>query len=217
MLTTLYKLTDADDRTYHGCQWGENVQHVTSGKGESCTPGWTHWYTDPLLAIMLNVVHGNFDPTTAHMWEGEGTVVLNVNGTKVGCADGRTIRRIDLPLMTPEQRVRYAIFCALETQRNPIWRRWAKGWLSGADRSAKAANTVKVPTTASQGAASAFAVLAASVYADLVTELAMRTFGKAARIAFANTTVEEGAAMAVVWAARSKAIDLVALIHKAVV
>ena len=57
-----YHLTDEHDRTYGGCQWGENVIHPTSGEGSLCGPGWTHWTADPLLAVFLNPIQGEYRP-----------------------------------------------------------------------------------------------------------------------------------------------------------
>jgi len=112
-MITLYKLTNENDQTYDGCQWGKNITVKTSGEGELCGPGWTHWYTDPLLAVLLNPIHGNFDLSTAHLWEGEGEVVLEDGGLKVGCKVATTMRRIKMPVISVKQRIRFGILCAL--------------------------------------------------------------------------------------------------------
>ena len=130
----LNKLTDKNDQTYGGCQWGEGVTVETSGEGELCGPGWTHWYTHSLLAVLLNPIHGNFDLTTAHLWEGEGEVKKTDHGLKVGCQKATTLRRVELPEVTTEQRVRFAILCAKEICNEPTWINWADRWLSGEDR-----------------------------------------------------------------------------------
>ena len=131
-----YKLTDARDQTFGGCQWGENVTVETSGKGPLCGPGWTHWYTHPLLAVLLSPILGRFDLAAAHLWEGRCDGVLRHDGgLKVGCTRGTTVRRVDLPVLTLEQRVRFAIGCAWQVELDADWRRWAARWLSGEDRS----------------------------------------------------------------------------------
>jgi hypothetical protein len=138
-MTTLYKLTDENDKTFGGCRWGAGVTVPTSGEGELCGPGWTHWYTDPLLAVLLNPIHGVYDLATAHLWEGEGAVGKTDYGLKVGCTAGTTIRRIALPVVTAEQRVRFGILCALRRYRDAAYVSWATEWLSGQDRSEEAA------------------------------------------------------------------------------
>lgn len=133
-MKTVYKLTDANDRTYGGCQWGSGVEHRTNGEGELCGPGWIHVYTHPLLAVLLNQIHGGF--VDYHLWEcsasGESK---NDHGLKWGYTIVQTIRRVEPPTVTPEQAVRFAIYCARAVYTEPTWDRWADGWLSGADRS----------------------------------------------------------------------------------
>jgi len=153
----LYKLTDEHDQTYGGCQWGPGVTVETSGKGGLCGPGFTHWYTHPLLAALLNPVHGRFNLDTAHLWEGEGEPVKTDYGLKVGCTKATTLRRVDLPKATTAQRVRFGILCAMAVYTSVEWRAWAEGWLSGADRSKEAAWA-----EAARAAAAAWAAWAAA-------------------------------------------------------
>jgi len=139
----LYKLTDSNDRTYGGCQWGENITHETSGQSEICGPGWTHWYSDPWVAVFLNPVHGEFDLKTAHLWEGEGEMVIHDCELKIGCTKATTLKRIPLPVLTPEQRIEIAIRCVLLVYEEPIFVQWAQKWLSGEDRSMEVIKRVK--------------------------------------------------------------------------
>jgi hypothetical protein len=135
----LYKLTDENAQTYGGCQWGEGVTHTASGEGELCGPGWIHAYEHPLLAVLHNPIHGNFE--NPRLWECETTDEnpLRDGQVKLGVRNLTTIREIPLPVVTPEQRVRYAILCGKAVYDDPAWLRWAEDWLSGKDRSAEAA------------------------------------------------------------------------------
>ena len=101
--TTLYKLTDENNRTYGGCQWGENVTHTASGKGDLCSSAWVHAYTHPVLAYMLNPIHARF--ANPRLWICEGTVGKTDNGLKVGCTSLTTLRRLDI---TPPTQVNRA-------------------------------------------------------------------------------------------------------------
>lgn len=136
----LYKLTNASDRTFNNCQWGPNVTVITSGKGGLCGPGFTHWYDDPLLAVILNPIHGGFCLKTAHLWEGEGTPVKFDRGLKFGCAKATTLKRIEMPEITLKQKMAFGLLCVLKTTKNKQWRKWAKNWLNGTDRSASSAS-----------------------------------------------------------------------------
>ena len=133
----LYKLTDEKHQTYGGCQWGENVTHETSGEGNLCGPGWLHAYTSPELAVLLNSIHADFKSPV--LWEAEGEIEKSDCGLKFGTRKLTTLKRIELPSCNTEQRVKFAILCALKVYYDPAFVKWANGWLDGSDRSTKAA------------------------------------------------------------------------------
>ena len=140
-MTILYKLTERNFQTRGGCQWGEGVTVETSGEGPLCGSGWTHWYLSPELAVLLNPIHANIkDPV---LWEGEGEIGLRDAQLKVGTTRGTTLRQIPLPACSIEQRVEFAIRCALAVYAEPKFREWAEAWLSGADRTAAAAEAAE--------------------------------------------------------------------------
>src|SRR3989304_5266600 len=99
----LYKLTNQNGKTFGGTQWGVGVMHSTSGKGPMCSKGWIYAYTGPLLAVLLDPIHGDFGPT-ALLWESEGEVGITDHGLKVGCTMLTTLRRIPLVVVSMEQR-----------------------------------------------------------------------------------------------------------------
>ena len=209
-MSKLYKLTDANDQTYGGCQWGENVTHETSGEGGLCGPGWTHWTTHPLLAVLLNPSQGGYDLEAAHLWEGEGEVGKTDHGLKVGCARGTTIRRIPLPEVSTAAKVRFAIYCARAVvgNRYPAWSAWAAKWLDGGYRSAAKAEVVRAAEVA---AAEAWAGNAAAAEAWAAAGAAWA----------ARAAVEEEAAEAIemaTWAAAANdgLLDLAVLAEQAV-
>jgi len=141
MPETLYKLTDENDQTYGGCQWGEGVTHTADGLGGLCTCHWIHSTTDPLLAVLLNPAQGRYDLATAHLWRCSGVVGKEDTPSrlKVGCTDATTIERIPLPVVTAEQTVRFGILCALEVYGEKKYVAWAENWLSGKDRTSRSA------------------------------------------------------------------------------
>jgi hypothetical protein len=70
---------------------------------------------------------------------------------------------VDLPEVTPVQRVAYGIYCSLAAYGDPDYVGWAERWLSGEDRSADAAYAAD---SAAAYAAADFAYAAAdSAYA----------------------------------------------------
>lgn len=119
----LYKLTDSSYRTRRGMRWGDGVtNHAEPGEPALCSPTVLHAYASPLLAVLLAPIHVSFDDM--RLWEAEGEIAVS-DGTKVGCKTLTTVREIPLPTVTTEQRVKFAILCALEVYDDPAFAAWA--------------------------------------------------------------------------------------------
>jgi hypothetical protein len=158
----IYKLTDENGRTRGNTQWGEGVTHRATGRGtELCSDGFIHAYEHPLLAVLLNPIHADF--ANPQLWEAKGRIALRDGQLKCGCKKLTTIRQIPLPEITNEQRVRFAIGCAWQVYDAPAWRSWATGWLTGKDRSERAA--AEAAAAAEARAAAAWAALRAAAAA----------------------------------------------------
>lgn len=119
----LYKLTDENGQTYGKTQWGEGITHSGTGEGELCGPGFIHAYESALLAVLLNPIHANFQ--NPKLWEAEGEIVKNDNGLKCGCVSLTTLKEIPLPAITTEMRVKFAVLCATQIYKDPIFLKWA--------------------------------------------------------------------------------------------
>jgi len=214
-----YKLTDENDRTRGGTQWGENVSHSGTGEGELCSPGWIHAYTHPLLAVLLNPIHASF--VNPHLWECEGSGAIKTDhGLKIGMQHCRTIRRIETPVVSLEQRIQFVILCALTVYDEPWFAAWANAWLSGSDRSQSSANKAweaaeAAAARAAAAAAAARAAAAAAAWAAeaWAAEAAAEAAAAAARAAAAAAAWAEEAAAeaAAIIAAAGPSIDLIAL------
>ena len=123
----LYKLTDGNNQTMNGTNWGENVTHTADGKStELCNEHWLHAYVDPVLAVMMAPAHVTYSQTK--MWEAEGVVGLE-KADKVGCTSLMTVREIPLPVVTTEQRVKFA--CLVAREGYDLWKKYDKdgAWL----------------------------------------------------------------------------------------
>jgi hypothetical protein len=203
----LYKLTDENAQTYGRCQWGKDIEHTASGKGTLCGPGWLHAYTDPLLAVLMNPVHRNFK--SPQLWEAEGDVGATDHGLKVGCTRLKTVRKADLPVVTKEQRIRFAIICAQQVCVDKDWNRWAELWLNGIDRSQEAARAAEAAARAAW-AAEAEAAWAAEAEAAWAARAAE---AEAAWAAWAEAAW--AAAWTAAWAVEAKPLDLIAIAREA--
>jgi len=154
-----YKITDVNDCTYKGFQWYEGKVHKTDGEKELCSSGWIHFYRDKRLAVILNPIHGKYNPF--HLWRGEaGGKIKGDVGLKWGCTEFRMIKRVSIPKITLTQRVAFGILCSLEIYNNSEYKKWAENWLVNKDRTTTAAAVVAQvvwETDAARGAAQAAA------------------------------------------------------------
>ena len=141
-MSKLYKITDCNFMSGHRyipTKWGENVTHEVKGTGSLCTDGWIHAYTSPIHALIFNCIHANIrDPL---LWECEGKIGIN-DGTKVGCKKLTTIKQVEFPEITLEQRIALAILCVREVCRDPKFIEWSDKYLSGEDRTRESARAV---------------------------------------------------------------------------
>jgi len=135
----VYKLTDKFGQTKDNTKWGNNVSHTAKGKGkELCSDGWIHYYTHPLLAVLMNPIHAKF--ASPKLWEAEASGKIINEPFKSGCKTLTTIKKIPLPEISRVQKIAFGILCAKEVCKGKAWNKWADKWLSGKDRSRESAD-----------------------------------------------------------------------------
>lgn len=196
----LYKLTDEHERTFNNTRWGKNVTHQAVGNGRSlCSDGFIHAYTNPILAIIMNPIHAKFNNPI--LWEAEGKVIID-DGTKVGCKSLTTVRRIALPIVTIENKIRFAIKCASLVYDNKEWKNWADRWIKNIDRSYN---------IAVYAAAATYAANAANATYDAAADTATYAANAAATYAAADAAADTAtyAANAAAAANKIKGSDLI--------
>jgi hypothetical protein len=109
-----------------------------------------HCYDDPILAVMMDLVHGKYSSDGA-LWLCEWSGRTIAAPDKRGVEMLTTVERVTPPVLTSDQRVEIALranlmvlptWVALPNQATnaEAWRVWAEGWISGADRSTRAVN-----------------------------------------------------------------------------
>ncbi|MDD5338215.1 MAG: hypothetical protein PHG35_02220 [Dehalococcoidales bacterium] len=206
-----YKLTDWNYQTHGWTQWGENITHRAIGTGcNLCTNDVIHVYDHPLKAAFFNPAHASFNNPI--LWKCRVRKVVANDGTKVGVKECTTLKRLPLPEITINQRIRAAILAVLLVYKEDSYVTWANNWLSGKDRSAEAAGAAGAAARAAwaAGAAVGAAARAAARAAAGSAEAAGAAVGAAARAAGAA-----GAAARAAWAAE-KDMDFVVLIQRAI-
>jgi hypothetical protein len=133
-----YKLTDQNHKTRDNTQWGHGVTHTVLGNNTSlCSSSWLHFYTNPLIAVLVNPIHA--DIRNPVLWEAESSGEELHEKLKSGSKTLTTTRIIELPIITTTQKVAFSILCTKQLTNSSVWVKWADGWLSGLDRSRKAA------------------------------------------------------------------------------
>ncbi len=187
-MTRYYKLTDENNQTRNGTQWGENITHKATGRGKNlCSPDVIHVYDHPLKAVMFNPIHANF--TNPRIWECSVRGIVANDSLKVGVKSCTTIREIPLPDMTINQKKAFGIYCALEVYHEEKFVTWANNWLSGKDRTpgaAWAAAKAAAWATAEAAAEAAWAAAEAAAEAAWAVERAAAWTAKAAAAASAD-------------------------------
>jgi hypothetical protein len=162
------KLVTQELKAYNGFQWELGKKEVieTSG-GELCSDQFFHYYDHPLLAILLNPIHGSIKNPRLFLVETAGES-LSDKGLKSGSKELTLVEEIELPEVALNQKIAFGILCALEVNRDPEFVLWANNWLSGIDRSRGAAAYYAYAARAAANAAwsdAAAAARSAAAYA----------------------------------------------------
>jgi hypothetical protein len=224
----VYKLTGQDMQT-HGdlwdpcnCQWAIGVPAPRlSGEGPLCGPGHYHAYTHPLLAVALNPIFG--DIKTPRLFRGLGEVSRTDHGLKLGCYTMTLVAEEPLPIIPRASLVRWAIYLGRECSgpSKPAWEMWADAWLSGLDRSVRAARAQAAEWEAARAAGAAAAEVAALAAAEAAAWSAEAAWAAEAAEAAWVAWAAEAAWAAKAWAAEAgcaaagKTLDLVGLLQRA--
>jgi len=125
-------------RTHRGFQWELGKWYETTGRWSLCSPGWLHFYNNPLVGLFLNPVHANIKNPRLFRAEVKGRS-LDDHGLVYGYTKARLVEELPVPQISLVQRVRFAIFCVKEVYKAKKWNKWADNWLSGKDRTIDAA------------------------------------------------------------------------------
>lgn len=132
-----YKLTNQNLQTHNGFQWVIGVEQIIDNVGNAlCTDQVFHFYDSPEEAAFYNPIHA--DIKNPICWEVDCDQVIH-DGIKGGAKRMMLLKQVHFPAISIDKRVRIAIRCAKLVYRDKNWNIWADNWLSGKDRSEKAA------------------------------------------------------------------------------
>ena len=178
----VYKLFRQDMTTQmsnHVWLVGQRIDLYYGGEG-GCTSGVIHYYESPEMAALISPIHVGSDYN--RLFECGVEHPIGSDGVKHWAKDIQLIQEIKLPVFDIEQRVKFAVLCAMEVCVLPTFISWANRWLSGEDQTAcAAANAAR----AARAAANAAATYAARAAANAAAIYAARAAIYAARAAYA--------------------------------
>lgn len=99
MITKGYKLTDKNWQTKFCTRWGPGVTNTVQGHYSGlCSPGWLHFYRDPIQAALFRDRHVFFKNPVLWLCRAEGRQLHQQD--KSGAKRLTTIRRVKFPKVT---------------------------------------------------------------------------------------------------------------------
>ena len=201
-----YKLTDKNGNTKNNTHWEVGTTHEATGDLSQglCSDAYIHVYDDPLIAVIMNSRHAHISEPI--LWRCEVSGDSLVESLKSGYRVVTMLERVELPVLSNEQLIAFAILCSLKVYRAEHYVKWAEDWLSGKDRSRGAA------AAAYTGAAATYAIgcvaaANAAAAADDAADAAAYAADAAAYAAYADA--------AYAYAASGIKIDFIALAKQA--
>jgi hypothetical protein len=217
----LYKLTDQDGNTFKNTHWEEGTRHeiektLRDKNKPLCSSSYLHAYENPYVAVFMNLVYMNI--RNPILWQATGRVIRRQGQLKCGCFSLTTHKKLPLPVITMNQRIAVAIYCALVNCSNENFKFWAGRWLSGEDRTQSAAADASAANAAYAAASDASAAAAANVAATsaaYATNAAANAADAYVTNAIANAAVANAADAAVNAAAAANAADAAAYVAAA--
>jgi len=197
-------------KTHRGFQWELGKWYKTTGKGDLCSSGWFHFYSDPLVGLFLNPIHANIGNPRLFRAEVKGRG-LNDHEAKCRYSRAKLVEELTVPQISNVQRVRFAILCTKEVYKEKKWNEWADNWLSGKDRTKESA-TIAANTAESE------AQIAAknAFFAAKSAESLLSTFYAAKSTVSTTESAYFAAESAVRGTVESKKIDLIKIARKVI-
>jgi hypothetical protein len=205
MSKIMYKLVSKDWTTHGGMKWEIGKTNCATKPGtEMCTNQVLHCYNDPRLVVIFNPIHANI--SGPHLLEIRVDKIVNSDGLKFASKEQTPIKEIEPPKLSLNQKVAFAIKCALLVYKEASFVSWANNWLGNVDRSdstAAAAYDYAAAAYAARAAAyaAAYAAYAAAYAAAAYDYAAAATAYAAAYAARAAAYAARAAAYAAAYAA----------------
>lgn len=137
----LYLVTDQENKTWRNILWGGNITHEESNSNYHFAA-----YNSPLVASFMYPTYDGiaYNPAVPpKIWEaiGEGES-HDQGGFRNKYAKLTTTVEVAFQNPTIDQRMNFALLCAMSLILNPIFRTWAINYLRGTDQTKETAHVV---------------------------------------------------------------------------
>lgn len=129
-------LTDHNNRSIDGQQWGERITHQAMGLSHEFEHGTIRCYASANAAALMNAQFERFRLPRA--WEVKVDAEAESDGGVVECHAATTVRQISLPALTGQHHAVFAVLCARVAyggDNAAAFGDWAASWLAGEDAS----------------------------------------------------------------------------------
>jgi hypothetical protein len=135
---TMFKLVTQENTTKNNTLWEIGVTNKAKQEGtKMCSGQVLHCYSDPRLAILFNPIHANI--REPKLMEISCSPIVNTDGLKHACKEQTPVKFLELPTISLNQKVAFAIKCSMLVYKAAGFIAWAEKWLSGEDRTCAAA------------------------------------------------------------------------------
>jgi hypothetical protein len=115
-------------QTCNNFQWELNVWKKATGEGqELCSDGFLHCYPSPEIAVLMNPNQADFSYPRIFECECKGES-LNNNDLELGFKEMKLTKEIKLPEISIKQKIKIALFCALEVHNEINFLKWVNRW-----------------------------------------------------------------------------------------
>jgi hypothetical protein len=125
-----YLVTDSENKTFGNVVWSENVVHEEMNNPNKLFS----IYDDPTVAHFMNPAYDGFKNPT--IWEAEGEKTVSF-GFRHESQKIKTIKKVEMPEPTNDQRIAFAILCSLHLVSNQAFKFWAISYLKSEENRTK--------------------------------------------------------------------------------
>lgn len=130
----MYLITDSDNKTWHGKQWGVNVTHIEDNDNYHFST-----YLNPLTALFMYPAYEGCINNPI-LWKGIGEEISQERGIRNNYRKFTTLEKIQIDLPNEEQSMIFGFINALTVSRRKLFNKWALSFIKKENETLESAN-----------------------------------------------------------------------------